>query len=704
MVISVLLYFLVFFAGLFLTLTKGVTPMEFKAAHKSPQRLESHGDVRVDNYYWMRERDTQGVLDYLHLENARTAAELAPVVDLEKNLNLEMRSRIKETDDSVPVYDSGYFYYSRYQAGQEYRLHCRKKGSLEATEEVILDENQLAVGQAYFELAERELTTDQNLLAFAVDYRGRRIYDIHFKDLRTGKLLPDRIQAATPYFVWAEDGKTLFFAKQDPETLRSYQIYRYEIGSMQEPQLVFEEKDTTFEVGLHKSKTRAYLFIVSSKRDSAEWRILNARNPIGSGDIFLPRENKHEYALEDGGDRFFILTNWQAINFRLMEAPHQARGKDQWKEILAHDSQVFLEGLDVYNSHLVLNEKSRGLSRLRVIDRADGRQRYLTFDEEAYEVSNFPLPDYSSPVMRFHYQSLVHPPATFEENFRTHQRILRKQKEIPNYNQDLYETRRLFITARDGAEVPVSLVMKKGIALDGTAPLLLYGYGSYGLSLDHAFWSSVFSLIDRGFIFAQAHVRGGSEMGRLWYENGRLQHKMNTFYDFIDSAESLIAQNYTSKDHLHIMGGSAGGLLVGAVVNMRPDLFRSAIAQVPFVDVLTTMLDENIPLTTGEYNEWGDPRKKEDYLYMRQYSPYDNVEAKAYPHLLAINGYHDSQVQYWEAAKWIAKLRELKTNSNLLLLYTEMDAGHSGASGRFEALKVVSKIFAFMLMLEGISE
>lgn len=696
------LYVVAFVAGFILAFLKGA-PMKFKPATKIPYRMEIHGDVRVDDYFWMRERDTKPVLDYLHQENARTKEALAGVAAMERDLYKDMRSRIKENDDSVPFQDSGYFYYTRYQTGQEYPLHCRKKGALNAPEEIYLDENEYAKGHTYFDLASTDVTTDQSLLAFSVDYVGRRLYEIQFKDLKTGRLLPDRISGVTPNLTWAEDGKTLFFAKQDPETLRSFQIFRYEVGSGRPPELVYEEKDVTFSVGVGASKTRAFLFIVSETRDSSEWRVLNAKNPRGAGEVFLPREAKHEYSLADGGDRFYILTNWQAKNFRVMEASPSARDKTQWREVLPHDPAVFREGMDVYRDFLVIDEKEKGLPRLLVINRSTGGRRHLAFADEAYDVESVGLPEYANPLLRFRYQTMSKPPATYEEDFASGERHLRKQKEVPHFNQELYETRRLFLPARDGTQIPVSLVMKKGTVLDGKNPLLLYGYGSYGYSLSHEFWSSSFSLVNRGFIYAQAHVRGGSEMGRDWYEQGRLKFKMNSFLDFIDVAEGLIKAGYSSPEHLHAMGGSAGGLLMGTVANMRPDLFKSIVAQVPFVDVLSTMLDESIPLTTSEYNEWGDPRKKEDYLYMKRYSPYDNVEAKAYPHMLIINGYHDSQVQYWEPAKWAAKLRELKTDDHLFLLYTEMKAGHSGASGRFEALKILAKQFAFVSMVEGMA-
>lgn len=676
----------------------------FKPATKIPHRMEIHGDTRVDDYFWMRERDTPAVLDYLKQENVRTEEAMAPVAGLEKTLYREMRSRIKEDDASVPVFDQGYYYYWRYQAGQEYPLHCRRHGSLDAPEEVILDENQAAEGHAYFQVAAAEVSPDQRLLAYAVDTVGRRIYDIYFKDLTTGELRKDKISAVTPDFVWAADNKTVFFVRQDPETLRSYQLYRYEVGGGAGPELVYEEKDTTYNIGVDASKTHKFLFLGIEKRDSTETRVLRADDPHGAWRVFQAREKDHEYSIEDGGDGFYILTNWKAKNFRLMRAPYEATDKSEWKEVVPHDPRVFLETFDVYEKFLVIAQRENGLSQLAVRGRAGQKPRTLKFPDPAYEVALQPLPDYHSDVVRFRYESLVQPPSVIEEDFATEKRVLRKLREVPGYNKDLYETRRLWAPAPDGTLVPISLVMRKDRKLDGKSPLLLYAYGSYGLTTDVYFRSSVVSLLDRGFAFALAHIRGGSEMGREWYEQGRMFHKMNTFTDFIASAEKLIHDGYTSPEHLHIMGGSAGGLLMGAVINMRPDLFKGVVAMVPFVDVLTTMLDETLPLTTGEYNEWGDPRIKEQYMYMRRYSPYDNIERKAYPNLLVTTGYHDSQVQYWEPAKWVAKLREMKTDDHLLLLNTEFGAGHSGASGRFESLKTLAKEYAFILMLEGSKE
>ncbi len=696
----VIMFLIVGLAAGFLVRQKKGTTM-YKPAQKSPHVLEIHGDRRVDDYFWMKERDSEPVMAFLRQENERTAEALAPVSALEKKLYTEMRSRIKEDDSSVPTFDSGFFYYSRFEKGQEYPIHARKKGSLDAAEQIILNENTEAKGHTYFDIGAAEASPDQNTLAFAADTVGRRIYTIHFKNLTTGELLPDKIEAVTPDFVWAADNKTLFYVKQDEETLRAYQVYRYTLGQAGSTKLIFEEKDDTYNVGVSASRDGNHLYMASEKRDSSEWKVLDAHQPLGEWQLFLSREKDHEYALEDGGDRVYILTNWQAKNFRLMEAPHGARSKAQWKEVLPHNPKILREGISAFRNHVVVSERENGLTQLRVMERNSGEQRQVQFPDPAYEVEVAELPDYDTKHLRFAYESFVQPPSVYDEEFISRERTLRKEKEVPGYDKSLYEARRIWAKAADGVEVPVSVLMKKGTKLDGSNPALIYGYGSYGLSNTVNFWSSVFSLIDRGFIYAEPHVRGGQEMGRDWYEKGRLKHKMNTFTDFIAATEKLIADGYTSKEHAHMMGGSAGGLLMGAVTNLRPDLYKGVIAQVPFVDVLTTMLDETIPLTTGEYNEWGDPRKKDEYLYMRQYSPYDNVTAKNYPNIFVQTGYHDSQVQYWEPAKWVAKLRELKTDRNLLLFYTELDAGHSGATGRFEALKTLAKQFAFILMLEG---
>ena len=671
----------------------------FAPAIKIPHFMSLHGDTRQDDYFWMRERDTKPVLDYLRQENERTEAALAPVAALEKKLYAEMRARVKEDDRSVPVREHGYWYYWRFDQGGEYPVHARRKGTMEAREEIFLDENVAAKGHSYYEVGDVQISPDQNLVAFAVDTVGRRIYDIHFRDLGTGRDLDDKIESVSDQVVWAADNRTIFYVRQDPETLRSYQLYRYELGS-NKPELVYEEKDSTYNVGVSLTKTERFILLEISKRDSSEIRVLDAAQPKGDFRIFLPREAKHEYSIEDGGDRFFILSDWHAPNFRLMEAPHGAHSKNEWREVVAHDSSTLIEGFDVYSKHFVLSERQGGLPRLAVYPRETLEVNYLKFPDDVFEVDNNPLPEFENTAVRFHYQSLVQPPSVYEEDVFSGIRGLLKTREVPGYDPSRYETKRLWAKAADGTEVPISVLRKKGAIQAG--PALLYAYGSYGITMGAEFRSSVFSLIDRGFAYAIAHVRGGSEMGRAWYEAGRLKHKMNTFTDFTSAAEKLIADGYTTSDHLHIMGGSAGGLLVGAVLNLRPELFKSAVAAVPFVDVLTTMLDETIPLTTGEYNEWGDPRIPEQYGWMRRYSPYDNVAKKAYPSLLVTTGYHDSQVQYWEPAKWVAKLRELKTDQNLLLMHTELEAGHSGASGRFEALKTLAKEYAFILFIESI--
>lgn len=678
--------------------------MEFPAAQKIPHVMKIHGDSRIDNYFWMKERDTKPVLDFLKQENKRTELALKPVAKLEKKLFQEMKSRIKEDDATVPVEDSGYFYYSRVVKGGEYRVHCRKKGSLRAKEEIIFDENKAAKGHKYFDVNGVEVSQDHNILGYAVDTVGRRFHSIHFKNLKSGKALPDKIEDVSNDFVIAPDNKTVFYVRQDPETLRSYQVYSYQLGSKKPATLVFEEKDVTYSVGLDMSKTKNFIFMASYKRDSTEFRVLDAKNLTGEFQIFWPREKDHEYSIEDAGDRFYILTNWKAKNFRLMETAIDAWDRKKWKEVIAHDPKIYREGIDVYDSNVVISERENGLTRLTVMDRKSGATRQVQFDDPAYDVTLNTLPDYFSKYLRFDYQSFVQPPAIYDEDFATRKRVLRKEKEVPGFKKNKYETQRIWATAKDGVKIPISVLKLKANKPNGKSPGLVYGYGSYGISMDVQFWSTMLSLVDRGFVLAVAHIRGGSEMGREWYESGRLKNKMNTFTDFIAATEKLVADGLIAKDRVHMMGGSAGGLLMGAVMNLRPDLYKSVLPGVPFVDVLTTMLDDSIPLTTSEYNEWGDPRVKADYMYMRQYSPYDNVAAKDYPHVFVTTGYHDSQVQYWEPAKWVAKLRELKTDKNLLLLYTEMKAGHSGASGRFEFLKNYAKQFAFVLMVEGIKE
>lgn len=676
-------------------------PVFSQFAPKKPKTLEKHGDVRVDDYFWMNERDSQPVLDYLKAENSHTEAILKPTEELQETLFHEMKSRMKEDESTVPVRMGEFFYYRRFAPGKEYPISARRKGNMEASEEVLVDGNEWAKGHPFFQMSAVQVTVNHEYLAVAADFQGRRFYDIRFKKIGEKNFLADKIEGTTGNFVWAKDSKTLFFSKQDPETLRSFQVYRFTLGEDKSPVLVFEEKDTTYGVSVGASKDRSKIFISSWKRDSSEVRWIDGDQPRSTFKVFYPRQPDWEYDLVDGGDQFYILTNYKAENYRVFSAPIQSKDLKEWKEVVPHSKDILREGLDVYRNFLVVEEREDGLTQVRIKDRHDGKERVLSFDDPTYVVGVMGLPDYHSEEFRFTYESLNRPEITYDEHYKTGQRVVKKEKEVPGFSSAKYESKRLWAKAKDGRRIPISVLLRKGQILSASTPLLLYSYGSYGYSTEPYFRSSVFSLVDRGFVYALAHIRGGSEMGRYWYEEGRLKNKMNTFTDFIACAEHLIAEGYTSSDHLHIMGGSAGGLLVGAVINIKPDLFNSAVAAVPFVDVVTTMLDESIPLTTFEYKEWGDPRVKEDYFVMKSYSPYDNVKAQNYPHLFVTTGYHDSQVQYWEPAKWVAKLRDYNTGNHNILFFTEMEAGHSGASGRYESLKMVAKEYAFFLMMEG---
>ena len=666
-----------------------------------PRELRRHGHVRTDDYYWLRERDDPDTLAYLEAENERTKTTLAHLRGLEETLFQEIRGRIKETDMSVPYKRDGYYYYTRYEEGKEYPLYARKRDSLDNPEELMLDVNVLAEGHEFFVVGGLAVSFGQDLLAYATDVQGRRIYTIRFKDLATGETLADVIPEVTANVTWANDNRTLFYARQDPETLRSCRIYRHLLGTdPAEDALVYEETDDTFSAHVFKTKSRRYLMIVSSQTLSNEFRYLDAGDPTGEFTVFLPRERDHEYAVAHFEDRFFIHTNHEAKNFRLMAAPLDRTGKEHWQEIIPHRPDVLLEGFEVFRDHLVLEERRDGLMRIRVIPWSGAEEHYLAFDEPAYLARVSMNPEFDTTVLRYGYTSMTTPNSVTDYDMVTREKTLLKQEEVlGGFDAGDYRTERLHATAQDGARVPISLVYRKGMERDGGSPLLLYGYGSYGHSLDAGFGSARLSLLDRGFVFAIAHVRGGEEMGRQWYEDGKLLKKKNTFTDFIVCAEHLIAQRYTSKERLFAMGGSAGGLLMGAVVNLRPDLFKGVVAQVPFVDIVTTMLDPDIPLTTGEYDEWGNPNDKAYYDYMLSYSPYDNVEARDYPHMLVTTGLHDSQVQYWEPAKWVAKLRAVKTDRNRLLLKTQMEAGHGGASGRFKRHRETALEYAFLLDL-----
>ena len=671
-----------------------------------PTRLETHGHVRTDDYYWLRERDNPEVIKYLNDENAFAAKEMAHAQDFEKKLFEEIKGRIKQTDMSVPYKRDDYFYYTRYEEGKEYPIYARKRGALDAPEEIMLDVNLLAAGHDFFSVAGTAVSAGQNLLAYAVDTQGRRIHTTYLKNLATGELLADVIPNVSENLAWANDNRTLFYGKQEETTLRQYQIWRHIVGA--EPaqdQLIYQEDDETFGAYIFRTKSRKFLMIVASQTICQEYRYLDADEPGGEFKVFLPRQRGHEYNVDHIGDRFIIRTNDQAKNFRLMWTPVENTARRQWQEVIPHREDVFLGDFDLFKDYLVLEERVRGLTQIRVVPWSGSSSHYLSFDEPAYRAHLGTNLEFDTQTLRYEYTSMKTPLTIFDYDMATRQRVQLKQEEVlGGFNADDYATERLFARAADGTEIPLSILYRKGMKRDGRNPLLLYGYGSYGLSIDAAFASPRLSLVDRGFVFAIAHIRGGQELGRRWYEDGKLLQKKNTFNDFIACAEFLIHEKFTNPEKLFAMGRSAGGLLVGAVSNLRPDLFKGIVAEVPFVDVVTTMLDSSIPLTTGEFDEWGDPNQKEFYDCMLSYSPYDNVERKNYPAMLITGGLHDSQVQYWEPAKWAAKLRELKTNSNRLLLKTNMDAGHGGASGRFRRHQETAFSYTFILDLAGIRD
>lgn len=670
-----------------------------------PHELVAHGDKRIDNYYWLRERDDPAVLDYLKAENAYTEAMLAGSTALRDTLLAEMKGRVKKDDSSVPYELGGWRYYQRFVEGGEYPLWCRraagKDGAPDGDEQVMFDGNAMAQGQGYFSLRVAEVSPDARLAVFGVDTTGRRFYTLRVKDLVTGRVLEDVIPDVTGSATWALDNATLFYSKQDPKTLRSWQVWRHALGTpAAQDVLVYQEDDETFECDIERSKSDRYLMIESSQTLSTEWRLLEADNPTGTFRVFQPRERDLEYSLDHQGDRFVVLANLGARNFRLMECPLDRTGKEHWRDIVPARDGVLLEGFDVFTDWLLVVERYEGLTHLRVMPRNRGEGHTLAFADPTWSVGSEINPVMDTDVLRYAYTSPTTPRTVYAFDMRTHKETLLKRQEVlGGFDPANYEAEYLHVTARDGTPVPVSLVHRKGLARDGKAPLLLYGYGSYGASSDARFNGNVISLLDRGFTFAIAHIRGGQEMGRGWYEDGKLLKKMNTFTDFIDCGRGLVERGYTSPDRLFAQGGSAGGLLMGAVVNLAPDLWRGVVAQVPFVDVVTTMLDESIPLTTGEYDEWGNPNDKAYYDYMLSYSPYDHVVAGKYPAMLVTTGLHDSQVQYWEPTKWVAKLRALKTDDNPLLLRINMDAGHGGRSGRFRALEETAVVYGFLLEL-----
>ncbi len=671
-----------------------------------PKAFEEHGSTRVDNYYWLNERDSPEVIAYLEAENAFAERATEHSKPLQEALVKEFTERIKQTDESVPYFRNGYFYYSRTEDGKDYGIHCRKKGSLKAEEEILLDANELAEGHEYYRLGGLRVSPDNRLLAFSEDTAGRHLYSIRVKNLVTGELLPDIIPDTAGRSEWAADNETIFYVNKEAGTLREHQVVRHVLGSdVSSDEVVFEEKDEEFRCSLRKTKSQRYLLISSNHTLSNEVRFLESADAGGEFRVIEPRRRGHEYSVDHFGDHFFISTNHEAKNFRLMKTPIGRTAISNWEEQIPHRDDTLLEDFEIFRDHLLVEERRDGLMNLRVMPWSGSAEHYVEFDEPAYVAYSFDNYDFDTETLRFGYESPATPDSVYDYDMTTKERKLLKQDEVlGGFNADDYAVERLSATARDGEQVPVSLVYRKDMKRDGGNPLLLYGYGSYGSSSDAGFDPFRVSLLDRGFVFAIAHIRGGEEMGRRWYEDGKLLRKKNTFWDFIDCAEFLIEAGYAKREKVFAYGGSAGGLLMGAVMNMRPDLWAGLVAAVPFVDVVTTMLDETIPLTTFEWDEWGNPKEKEAYNYMLSYSPYDQVAAKDYPHLLVTTSLNDSQVQYFEPAKWVAKLRALKTNDNRLIFKTEMHGSHGGVSGRQGRYEQTAYRYAFLLDLAGVSE
>lgn len=684
------------------------TEMIAPQAKKIPVQLEKHGDVRTDSYFWMRERDNPEVLDYLTEENLYNDQMTAHTKKFQEDLFQEVKERIKEDDSSVPYKLNGYYYITRFEKGKDYPIYSRKKDTLDAPEEILFDVNEMAKGHDYYRLSGLSVSPNNKMISYAVDTVSRRKYTIYIKNLETGEVYPEKIRNTTGGATWANDNKTLFYARKDEETLRSDKVYKHILGTKaKEDELVFFEEDDTFHTYVYKSKSQRYIIIGSDSTLTSEYRFLSADDPHGEFKIVQPRIRGVEYSIAHYRDCFYILTNKDgATNFKLMKASVHDPGMENWKELVAHRKDVLLEDIDIFREYLVVSERSEGLNKIH-IRRWDGTDSYfLPFDNETYTAFTGTNPDFDTEILRYTYNSLITPTQVVDFNMRTREKVIKKELEVlgGKFHKENYVSDRIWATAQDGTRVPITMVHRRELERDGSNPVLLYAYGSYGSTIDPYFSNVRLSLLDRGFIFAIAHVRGGEYLGRQWYDDGKLLKKKNTFTDFIDCTLHLINENYTSPEHMYASGGSAGGLLMGVIANLAPHLYKGIIASVPFVDVVTTMLDENIPLTTGEYDEWGNPNDPDFYHYMKSYSPYDNVVAQNYPNMLVTTGLHDSQVQYWEPAKWVAKLRELKTDSNKLLFHTNMDAGHGGASGRFEALREVAEEYAFLLDLEGISE
>lgn len=683
------------------------TTNQIPIAKKVPQELTIHNDVRIDNYYWLNDKNNPEVIDYLNAENAYTKQMTLHTQEFQKSLFEEMKGRIKEDDSSVPYKLNGYWYLTKYEAGRDYPIYVRKKKTLEAEEELLFDCNDMAKGLSYFNLGGISISPDNTLAAFSTDTVSRRQYTIQIKNLITGEIYSDKILNTTGSATWANDDKTLFYSMKDEVTLRSHKIFKHKLYSDSKTDIeVFHETDESFNTFVYKSKSKKYLIIGSSSTLSSEYRFLDADAPDGRFNIFQERTKKLEYSIAHYNGSFYIISNKDdATNFKISKTSEKTTGKENWQDVIPHRASVLIEDIEIFKDYLVVNEREHGLNKLRIISWNKEEDYYLPFNSETYTTYIGNNPDFESDMLRYGYNSLTSPSSVIDYNLKTKQSEIKKELEVlgGTFKKENYESQRIWATASDGVKIPISLVYKKGMALDGSNPLLQYAYGSYGSTIDPSFSSIRLSLLDRGFIYAISHVRGSEYLGREWYECGKLLTKKNTFTDFIACSKYLIQEKYTSNQHLYAYGGSAGGLLMGAIININPELYHGVLAAVPFVDVVTTMLDETIPLTTGEYDEWGNPNELRYYNYMKSYSPYDNVEEKDYPNMLVTTGLHDSQVQYWEPAKWVAKLRDMKTDSNKLLLHTDMDSGHGGASGRFESLKEVALEYAFLLDLEGIN-
>ena len=684
-----------------LPMTQVVAPI----AKKIPHKLEKHGDIRIDPYYWLNDRENQEVVEYLEAENDFYNKSTEHTKEFQKRLFDEMKGRIKEDDESVPYKQNGYWYITRYELGKEYPIYSRKKETLDAKEEIMFDGNEMAKDHEYFSIGGIAISPDNKLAAFGVDTVSRRQYTIQIKNLETGEIFTDKIENTTGGSVWANDNKTLFYTQKDPVTLRSDKIYKHKLGAeASNDELVFHEKDETFGTYVYKSKSKKYIIVGSYSTLTSEYQTLLSDSPDGDLKMFSSRKRGLEYGISHYGDHWYVLTNKDsATNFKLMKVNEDHTSSENWKEFIPHRDDVLLEDIDIFKDYYVVSERENGLNKIKIVRWNGDESYYLPFDSETYTAGVSRNPDFDTDILRYAYNSMATPNSVIDFDMGTREKTVKKEQEVlgGKFDKKNYVEKRLWATARDGEKIPMSLVYHKNTELNSNTPILQYAYGSYGHTIDPYFSTVRLSLLDRGFVYAIAHIRGGEYLGRKWYEDGKLLKKMNTFTDFIDCSKFLIAEGYTGAGHLYAMGGSAGGLLMGAINNMAPEIYNGIIAAVPFVDVVTTMLDESIPLTTGEYDEWGNPNEKEYYQYMKSYSPYDQVKIQAYPNILVTTGFHDSQVQYFEPAKWVAKLREMKTDNKLLLFDINMDAGHGGASGRFEALKEVAKEYAFLMDLEG---